>query len=186
MFDAHRARPHHLQGAHIHAVHAAAWKARSTIRGAADKLRRDALCLAFHRLGTCRGQHRGLGRQKLRDPVAQHPPVLPVHGKVASQVEQGLLADLYAVTPGAHQAVGKVRLAIPGPPRSITQRWTNPRGRIRRTMVDCCQRRRKKMYRRGGADNRYRSDVGLPETRLLHRDPGVLAQVGRRHPGNPG
>ena len=113
MFDAHRARSHHLEGIHIHAVHHAAWKAR-TITGAADKLRRNALCLAFHRLGTWQRQHRGLGRQKPRDPVAQHPPVLAVHGKVASQVEQGLLTDCGAVTPGAHQAMGEVRLAVPG------------------------------------------------------------------------
>ena len=64
LFDAHRARPHHLQGVHIHAVHLAARGPR-TIRRAADKLRRDALRLAFHHLGTCQRQHRGLARQKL-------------------------------------------------------------------------------------------------------------------------
>ena len=63
-----------------------------------------ALRLSFHRLWAGLRRNRDLPRQKLRDPFAQQGPVLLIHGNVAAQVKQSLLANLVTVAPEPDQA----------------------------------------------------------------------------------
>ena len=55
-----------------------------------------------------------LGTQNLLDPGTQQPPIRRRHSEVATEIEQGTLADACAVALRADQAMGEVACAVGG------------------------------------------------------------------------